>query len=187
MSRDREEDHRAGAGTARTASDRSVPSRASATLSAAIDTRSSTLRSIRAASARVRKAHTCHTSSPLLKRLASCWSGSVGNKKAHRGGGPLLCANCARLGTTRHHSSVMPRQESSVLFRNLVGARGFEPPTPRSRTEPRSPEVSSNSRPPACVPNDGLTTADWSALPIWDPNDAGIRSSARLWLNADAG
>src|SRR6267154_2727068 len=40
----------------------------------------------------------------------------------------------------------------------VVGASGFEPPTPRSRTEPRSPEFPNNSRPHGTLPNDSLTT-----------------------------
>src|SRR5262249_57061567 len=58
-----------------------------------------------------------------------------GNKK----GPPLGGLNHAQimLNAERQHPTAMemPRQKPTELFRELVGARGFEPPTPRSRTE----------------------------------------------------
>ena len=54
-----------------------------------------------------------------------------GTKKPTSQGG-LIMLNSERQGTT---ATVMPRQKPSVLIGKLVGARGFEPPTPRSRTE----------------------------------------------------
>src|SRR6267143_1275287 len=65
----------------------------------------------------------------------------------------------------------------------MVGARGFEPPTPRSRTEPISPEVRCKHAPLWFKPNDTLTVSHPSKD---DPSTRGS-PGRRRWSRSPTG
>ena len=91
-----------------------------------------------------------------VKAIAA-WPHGPGHRSSRA---PAMVEPGQPLAKKRAGQGDRPLQFDDRRFREkLVGARGFEPPTPRSRTEPRSPEFKRKYAQPQLTPNDSLTSA----------------------------